>query len=287
MQHSYNITNLTARGGVAFRAAVNAALQALASNNLGASAAATPYEGMLQWFDEGTTWTLKAYTGVEGYEWTDTILSVDTSTGEVTGQNLVLTLLALTTGFSISGGTTSKTLTVDTDVTASNLMLKTGPNLAIGSDADGDTYYYDSGLARLAAGAANFKKFMNAAGTAPEWASGIKVITATRDLSAASGDVSYSGVDFKPSAMIAMAGVDASTTISHGFIAGTIDANMAWNYSAASAWNVNNACVILAYVSSAYQMAVLKTWDTDGFTLTWTKSGSPTGTLNMSFLCLR
>ncbi|NLT24660.1 MAG: hypothetical protein GXX82_16580 [Syntrophorhabdus sp.] len=83
MQHSYNITNVIAKGGVAYRAAVNAALQALVSNNLGEEATATPYVGMLQWFDEGTTWILKAYTGVEGHEWV-TILTIETSTGTVT-----------------------------------------------------------------------------------------------------------------------------------------------------------------------------------------------------------
>lgn len=81
-QHSFNITALIAKGGTAYRAAVNLALQALVSNNLGSSAAETPYEGMLQWFDEETTWTLKAYTGVEGHEWV-TILSIDTSEGTV------------------------------------------------------------------------------------------------------------------------------------------------------------------------------------------------------------
>lgn len=82
-QHTYNITPVSAKGGTAYRAAVNAALQALASNNLGEEAAATPYAGMLQWFsEEGTTWTMKAYTGVEGYEWV-TILSIDLATGTV------------------------------------------------------------------------------------------------------------------------------------------------------------------------------------------------------------
>lgn len=57
MQHSYNITNLIAKGGVAYRAAVNAALQALVSNNLGEAAAETPYVGMFQWFQDGATWT--------------------------------------------------------------------------------------------------------------------------------------------------------------------------------------------------------------------------------------
>jgi hypothetical protein len=33
--------------------------------------------------------------------------------------------------------------------------------------------------------------------------------------------------------------------------------------------------------------AVLKSFDADGFTLTWTKAGSPTGTLTVAYLALR
>lgn len=45
-QHDYSISTADANGGVAFRAAINAALQALASNNLGASAAAPKFPGV-------------------------------------------------------------------------------------------------------------------------------------------------------------------------------------------------------------------------------------------------
>ena len=52
-------------------------------------------------------------------------------------------------------------------------MLKTGSNLAIGSDADGDTYYRTGGvLARLAKGAAGQVATMNAGATAPGWEGG-------------------------------------------------------------------------------------------------------------------
>ncbi len=45
-QHDYEITAEDAASGKLFRAAVNAALQALASNNLGVAAPPTPYAGM-------------------------------------------------------------------------------------------------------------------------------------------------------------------------------------------------------------------------------------------------
>ena len=51
-----------------------------------------------------------------------------------------------------------------------SLMAKTGENLAIGADADGDMYYRAASvLARLAKGPINHTLRMNDAGTAPEW----------------------------------------------------------------------------------------------------------------------
>jgi hypothetical protein len=83
-----------------------------------------------------------------------------------------LTLVAAATGFTIAGGTTSKTLTVDETRSITDLMLSDGSNLAIGSDADGDTYYRASGkLARLAKGTAGQVWTMNDEETAPEWMS--------------------------------------------------------------------------------------------------------------------
>lgn len=56
-QQDYNITNADANSGISFRAAVNAALQALASNNSGATEPATPYAYM--WWPDTTTGLLK------------------------------------------------------------------------------------------------------------------------------------------------------------------------------------------------------------------------------------
>lgn len=56
-QHDFNITNADANSGVNFRAAVNAALQALASNNSGATEPATPFAYM--WWADTTAGLLK------------------------------------------------------------------------------------------------------------------------------------------------------------------------------------------------------------------------------------
>lgn len=113
-----------------------------------------------------------------------------------------------------------------------------------------------------------------------------KIIQATRDMTAASGDVSYTGVGFAPTAIQcwAMFGLSES---------------MGWADSAK-----NGICIPRLYDGSYYtvqnyltyihqqvglvQIAVVKTYDADGFTLTWTRVGTTTtGTGQLIFLCFK
>ena len=155
-------------------------------------------------------------------------------------------------------------------------MKDDGSNLAIGADADGDTYHRSGGvLARLAKGAANFKMFMNAAGTVPEWAAGIKIGSFTRDLTAASGDASITGVGFKPSNVIFISGWN-NNSFAVGFDNGT---------SAFHGVTVAGSCFhgtvgSIRFVTSGGADATdgkIKSLDSDGFTVTYTLSNSQSG----------
>ena len=156
----------------------------------------------------------------------------------------------------------------------------------------GDTVYATASkvLTRLAIGAANLKQFVNAAGTAPEWAVGIDILNFTRDMTAASGNVSYTALGFKPSniALIAALASGAAPTSSVGFA----NASRASSISAIAAnqmYGLANTPIHLVETwNTAIQSAVLASLDTDGFTLTWTKTGSPSaGSAVCSALCWR
>ena len=47
------------------------------------------------------------------------------------------------------------------------------------------------------------------------------------------------------------------------------------------------AIITTTTTTTAYQVGVLYTYDSDGFTLGWTKTNSPTGTVTYHALCLR
>ena len=142
-------------------------------------------------------------------------------------------------------------------------------------------------LSATALGAANLKFFMNAGGTTPEWASGFFLVSATRDMTAASGDVSYTGVGFKPFALIVMATInDLPDVFSFTFVTAALTRGFGQVGTVPVMVATGNA-IMLQTSAGVYQTAVINTLDSDGFTLTWTKLGSPTGTGYVYVLCLR
>jgi len=129
--------------------------------------------------------------------------------------------------------------------------------------------------------------FMNAGATAPEWASGIKMGTFTRALNAGNGDVAITGVGFKPSALIVFWAGPAAYTSGMGFADASVEYCM-FSYPTDNYHSWSGTSLMQIYSAAGkIDVAVLKTFDTDGFTLTWAQSGSPTGTANIAYLALR
>lgn len=115
-----------------------------------------------------------------------------------------------------------------------------------------------------------------------------KVITVTRDMTAASGDVVYTGIGFVPTSIIAFGSIDGSIKMSWGMsdsargIAVLVDIATE-SYADSTTYLLN----LQATTNTHMQQAVVKSYDADGFTLTWTKTGSPTGTGHAAILCLK
>jgi hypothetical protein len=148
-------------------------------------------------------------------------------------------------------------------------------------------YRASSSLARLAKGTENFKLFMNSTAAAPEWAKGIKVGTFTRDLTASSGDVAITGVGFKPSALITFGTVTTGTI---GFSIGFSDGNAGYSSEVRGStptYDSTGGGLWQTFDGTNQHYAILKSFDSDGFTLTWTKVNTPTGTMNCYYLALR
>lgn len=110
--------------------------------------------------------------------------------------------------------------------------------------------------------------------------------TLTRDLTASSGDVEYSGVGFTPKVLICFAIKVSDTVLS------------SWGFTiaAGAGQGIANRGAGIGFEQSSFiaitengpvgQTAALASFNASGFTLTWTKSGSPTGSIIVKYLAI-
>lgn len=112
-----------------------------------------------------------------------------------------------------------------------------------------------------------------------------KVIASTRDLTAATATVAYTGVGFKPRAVLAFGAINFSIA-SFGFGDSALTNRVVHNTGGGTTFYASTALMLFETSSNNYQTAGLASLDSDGFSITWTKVNTPTGTASIYFLCL-
>jgi len=110
----------------------------------------------------------------------------------------------------------------------------------------------------------------------------------TRDSAAGSADVTYTGVGFKPKAIIFLGSpLSAANGVTWGMDTITSKFRVSGLYSSGLVFYSDNTCSIaIAITISDVQSGVVKTFDADGFTITWTKAGTPTGIATIGYLAI-
>ena len=113
----------------------------------------------------------------------------------------------------------------------------------------------------------------------------VKAGGTTRDLSAASGTQAITGVGFKPRKLSVTAVVDSTTQLSLGFSDGITEGGFKdGNGAAAGTYRNSGWLIYIGLNDVAYNRAVVQSFDTDGFTLSWTKFSTPTGTASIYYV---
>lgn len=117
-----------------------------------------------------------------------------------------------------------------------------------------------------------------------------KVGSVTRDMSTATGTVAITGIGFQPTSLQIFA-VLPSTSDSRGFVDSSCNAvgitrTSTSTYQALSAFGANTA-VALEVSSGNYQYATISAYGADGFTFSWNKVGSPTGTATITYIAYK
>jgi hypothetical protein len=117
-----------------------------------------------------------------------------------------------------------------------------------------------------------------------------QVVSFTRDLTTATGNQSVTGVGFTPKLVIFYASIantvywclgasSADSAYCNPYVidgTGVDPSFLAENYATA---------IVLTSSLNNSQLATVDSFDADGFTLSWTKGGSPTGTANIIAIC--
>jgi len=115
-----------------------------------------------------------------------------------------------------------------------------------------------------------------------------KVGTFTKNMADASGDQSYTGIGFKPAAVVFFAGVNASTGDSKGIDDGTTSGYAADDYADVAGGQAagTGASIVVVPAAGKSYVGKIASMDANGFTIAWTRTSTPTGTINVVYLAI-
>ncbi len=119
--------------------------------------------------------------------------------------------------------------------------------------------------------------------------SGVSSIgTFTRDISLASGTQSITGVGFQPSLVIFFGGTNNTSKTSFGYDNGTSKISIFNKYLVTPGdWGVNTSNSMIFQDASGSAVGNISAFGADGFTISWTKNGTVTGTVTVSYLAFK
>lgn len=116
----------------------------------------------------------------------------------------------------------------------------------------------------------------------------VKIGTFTKNVADSSGNTAYTGVGFTPKVVLFFAANSASSGVpaSYGFTAGAADYSVANTGTTSGNRQGGQPSCITYYDSGGNNKATYVSFDADGFTLSWTKTSSPTGTIAVIYMAL-
>lgn len=108
-------------------------------------------------------------------------------------------------------------------------------------------------------------------------------IATSRDLSTASGTQNITGAGFRPKGALVFQCLLNSDTASVGIVGGS-NVNKVMGYVPSVGWSFNgSSCLYADKGGGAFQLGT-GTFTADGMDVAWTKTGSPTGTIDIFIL---
>jgi hypothetical protein len=126
------------------------------------------------------------------------------------------------------------------------------------------------------------------------WGNGSETGLISKNVGDASGAIqSITGIGFKPHLVLLFGVINGQVSFSIGVRSASVG-DRAFAQSpdplgrGSNVWNTTGSgSIFLALDGSNYINGAVQSLDPDGFTLQWTKSGSPSGTAYIGYICLR
>jgi len=113
-----------------------------------------------------------------------------------------------------------------------------------------------------------------------------KIGSFTRDMSLASGTQAITGVGFQPKVVWFISAL--GTRLSNGYDDGSSCVCQWFLFGFTGNAGILTSFSIVYYVDSTTKYeGKIQSMDSDGFTISWTKTGSPTGTLTVGYLAFK
>lgn len=292
--HDYSLDN---QAGASFRADINAVLQAIVTNNSSATEPTTTFPNMW-WYDTANAQLKRRNNAndawiVLGLEAADTdgtlaansdakVATQKATKTYVDNKTIAENRLSLSDNTTANASTSAHGLLKKLSNVATEFMNGVGNWVAITIDSILPTQTGNSG------------KFLTTNGSASSWASvvqglsNVKVGSITRDTNTASGNVSYTGLGFTPKAIIFILGVESDISESVGFSSGSSENFCVGSSRTTGISYFNDPYAISFYSSGTIRShATIASFDADGFTLSWTRDNSVTGTITIGYLAIR
>jgi len=198
-----------------------------------------------------------------------------------------------------SGGTETNSLeTVATGIASGEIPIGTSTNTATYTSISGDATMTSAGVVSVSdvtitgEAAEDFLVYDGTNWVAKGGIEKINYILFSRDMSSSTTTQSVTGVGFKPSALVITALENFTRTAS---IIGFADAttgnpggtSVFDNVNSSNTYEYGGGVIHVEDSSGNYLDGYISSYDSDGFEVTWTKTGSPTGTLTIIVLAFR
>lgn len=109
--------------------------------------------------------------------------------------------------------------------------------------------------------------------------------TTTRSQGSATGTQAITGVGFKPRFIFATAHEAGTLEFSMGFSDGSTDVVTPYHASSDN-WTTSSGFITIVQSGGNTYIGALDSFDDDGFTIGWTRTGTPSGTIILNYVCV-